>query len=211
MDPPLRPLTGLTDTQRAQAMRRLAVLRPHLEDDVALTVAARSAGVSHRTAQRWLAAYRDHGLAGLVVKARSDAGTRRLPDELFALIEGLALRRPAPSAANVHRQATVMAKRQGWPVPGYVTVWTIINDLDPGLVTLATQGSKAYDQTFELLHRHEAEAPNAMWQADHTRLDLVLVDGTRPWLTTVMDGYSRAVAGYSLSLSDPSALAAGSG
>jgi putative transposase len=50
------------------------------------------------------------------------------------------------------------------------------------------------------VYRREADGPNAIWQADHTPLDILLVcpDGkaAKPWLTVVFDDYSRAVAGY---------------
>ena len=62
------------------------------------------------------------------------------------LIEGLALRKPAASAAHVHRQVT---EREGWAVPSYATVYVIIRDLDPALRTLAVEGSKRYAEVFE--------------------------------------------------------------
>lgn len=43
------------------------------------------------------------------------------------------------------------------------------------LITLAHEGSKAYSNTFELVHRREADGPNAIWQADHTPLDIELL------------------------------------
>jgi len=49
---------ALSEDRRAQAMARLAVLRPHLDDGVPLTHTAAAAGVSLRTAQRWLTRYR---------------------------------------------------------------------------------------------------------------------------------------------------------
>ena len=79
--------------------------------------------------------------------------------------------------------------------------------LPADLVTLAHEGTKAYSDTFELVHRREADRPNAIWQADHTPLDILLIrpDGTtaKPWLTMVIDDYSRAVAGYFLSFEVP--------
>ena len=58
---------------------------------------------------------------------------------------------------------------------------------------------KAYSNTYELVHRREVETPNAIWQADHTPLDILLVrpvlDAAKPRLTVVLDDYSRAVAG----------------
>jgi putative transposase len=47
----------------------------------------------------------------------------------------------------------------------------VVRQLPSALMTLAHQGSKAYHQRFDLLHRREAEAPNAIWQADHCWLD----------------------------------------
>ena len=77
-------------------------------------------------------------------------------------------------------------------------------------MTLAHDGPKAYREAFDLLYRREAGRPNAIWQADHTPLDLWLLDehgrAGRPWLTAIVDDYSRAVAGYALSLHAPSAL-----
>lgn len=60
------------------------------------------------------------------------------------------------------------------------------------------------------MYRREAERPNAIWQADHTQLDLWVITPSgepgRPWLTIVEDDYSRAVAGYAVNLGAPSAL-----
>jgi putative transposase len=66
------------------------------------------------------------------------------------------------------------------------------------------------DPHFELIHRHRAETSNALWQADHTMLDLLILDEggkpARPWLTTVIDDHSRAIAGYLVFLGAPSTL-----
>ena len=78
------------------------------------------------------------------------------------------------------------------------------------MVTLAQEGAATYRDRFELVHRHRAEAPNALWQADHTLLDLLVLDEggkpARPWLTAVLDDHSRAVAGYMVFIGAPSAL-----
>ncbi len=48
----------LPETDRAAALRRFRVLRPHLEDGVPLARLARAQGLELRTLQRWLRAYR---------------------------------------------------------------------------------------------------------------------------------------------------------
>jgi putative transposase len=200
------PLTRLPAEQREEATRRFEVLRPHIEDGATLSHAAAAADVPLRTAQRWPANYRRDGLAGLTRRTRSDRGQRRVRDELVMLIEGLALRRPPPTVAWIHRQALDVAEREGWPPLNYATANSIVTALDPALVTLAHRGDAAYRDAFELLHRHEADHSNGVWQADHTELDLILVGGDRPWLSVVLDDRSRGVAGYCVSLTAPSAL-----
>jgi putative transposase len=201
---------ALTEEQRKLAMERFAVLRPHLEDDVPLARAARQAGIAVRTAERWLARYRQDGLVGLVRSTRNDAEARRLPDDVVALIEGMGLKKPRASAAAVHRRISNMAKAHGWAAPSYGTVYAILADLDPAMVTLAQEGASAFRNRYELIHRHRADTANAIWQADHTLLDLMILDQTgkpvRPWLTTVVDDYSRAVAGVMVFFGAPPIL-----
>ena len=52
----------------------MAVLRRHLHDAVPLDEAATDAGVSLRTASRWLTRYRADGPAGLAHPTRPEAG-----------------------------------------------------------------------------------------------------------------------------------------
>jgi len=200
----------LTEADHAEAYRRWLILRAHLEDGVALSQVTAEAGIRHRALQRWLARYRSTGLAGLARIPRADQGRSRFPEPLRPLIEGLAVRKPAASAAHVHRQVTEVAEREGWPVPSYATVYAIIRDLDPALRTLAVEGSKRYAEVFELIYRRQAARPNEIWQADHTLLDLWVVTPSgkpgRPWLTVIEDDHSRAIAGYAVNLDAPSAL-----
>jgi putative transposase len=200
----------LSEAEREQALTRFTLLRPHLEEGLSIQQLAADAGVSVRTVQRWVQSYREHGLAGLARKPRADRGHRKLPEDLVRLIEGLALRRPPPTAAAVCRQAETVARDQGWPVPSYRTVFDIVSHLSPGLVTLAHEGNKAYANTFDLIYRRTAERTNDIWQADHTLLDIWVLDQrdrpARPWLTAIMDDFSRAIAGYALNFGAPSAL-----
>ncbi len=96
-----RRLTDVGERQRAEAMRRFEILRPHLEDGGRLTDTAAVAKVPLRTAQRWLSDYRSGGLVGLAPKRRSDLGSRWMEPILVVLIESLALRRPKPAATWV--------------------------------------------------------------------------------------------------------------
>lgn len=203
-------LAQLSDAQREQAMGRFAVLRPHLEHGVSLPRAAAAAGITVRTAERWLARYRASGLVGLARVLRADVGRRKIAAEIVDVVEGLFLRKPRPSVAAIHRRIVKLAKERQWAPPSYSNIYAIVSRLDPGMVTLAHDGAAAYRDRFELVYRHRAPKPNAMWQADHTQLDLMILDASgkavRPWLTTVIDDHSRALAGYFVFLGAPSAL-----
>jgi putative transposase len=205
------PLSELTEQERAQAVERFHVLRPFLEEDMSLLQIASQQQVSPRTLRRWLQRYHIEGLPGLLRKRRADRGERRrLPSDLQQLVEGLALQTPPLSVAIIHREVCKLAQQHDLKPPSYGLVYDIVRQLPRALTTLAHEGSKAYKQRFDLLHRREVQAPNEIWQADHCLLDILLVrEGqapVKPWLTVVMDDYSRAVAGYFLTFDAPSAL-----
>ena len=189
---------------------RYRFLRPHLEDGIPLARLATGTGVSLRTAERWLAQYRQGGVAALQRSRRVDRERRRMPAMLQTLIEGLALRRPAPAVSVVYREAADAARQHGWSVPSYSTVYSVISALTPAMVMLAQEGDKRYRDVFDLVYRREAQRSNAIWQADHTPLDIWVVTASgkpvRPWLTTVIDDHSRAVSGYTVGLDAPSSI-----
>lgn len=203
-------LAACTEEERQEAMVRFAVLRPHLNDGMPVSDAARDAGIPLRSVQRWLSRYRAAGLVGLVRAKRADTGNRKLPTKLVELIEGMALRKPRPSVATIYRNIIALAAKCNWPRPSYSSVYGIVRHLSPAMVTLAQDGAAAFRDRYELLYRHRAEGPNAIWQADHTLLDVMVFDANgqtvRPWLTIIIDDYSRAVAGYTLFLGAPTAL-----
>lgn len=183
-----RSLPELTGPQREEAMTRFATLRPFLEEGVPLARSAAETAVPIRTARRWLARYQSDGLVGLARPVRSDTGRRRMPAELVELIEGMALRKPRPSVAAIHRRLKVIAKEKGWLMPSIRSVHSVVSDLDPALVTLAQDGAAAYRDRFEMIHRHRAGKPNAIWQADHTE---------PPWRSARRSGARRTRPGRS--------------
>ena len=180
-------LAGLTEEARKIALDRFRLLQPHLEDDRPLKVVAATAGVPFRTAQRWVSLYRQFGLAALARKKRIDTGEHReISAKLKEAIEGIALQKPPLPVAAICRQARRLAQDLGEEPPSYWVVYRVVAALPADLVTLAHEGTKAYSNTFEMVHRREATGPNAIWQADHTPLDIFLLkpegEAAKPWL-----------------------------
>lgn len=204
-------LAMLAEAVRQQAMARFHIIQPFVERGVPLPEVARHHGVTLRTARRWVQRYRAGGLVALSRTRRTSRGLpRRVPPPMAQRIEALALQTPPLSVAAIHRQVVTLAAAEGTSAPCYRTVYNIIRRIAPALRTLAHHGSKTYHETFDLLYRREADAPNAIWQADHTLLDILLTDehgqAKKPWLTVILDDYSRAVAGYMVAFEAPSAF-----
>src|SRR5438445_3229510 len=106
---------AVSAANRERALEQFYWPRPVLEEGVPLKRLARERGVPLRTAQRWLQRYRVTGLAGLSHQTRADRGRRRrLPTDLQEVIEGLALRKPAPSVASVYRRVCTVAEAHEW-------------------------------------------------------------------------------------------------
>lgn len=78
------------------------------------------------------------------------------------------------------------------------------------MLVLAYQGDRAYEEAFDLLYIREVSHSNEIWQADHTLLDINVLNGQgkpqRPWLTIILDDFSRAIASYFLMFDNPSSL-----
>lgn len=110
----------------------------------------------------------------------------------------------------MHRETIRVAAEGGWPAPSYSVVHRIVAGLDRGLVSLAQHSDAGYRDEFDLVLRRESAHPNDLWQADHTELDLMILDEAgrpvRPWLTVILDDRSRPVAGHTVFLGDPSSL-----
>jgi len=192
------------------ALERFRRIQPHIEDDVPLARLAEG-GPSERTLRRWLARYRVDGIAGLERQKRADQGRRRkIAPELEAMVKSLAVKRPRPALTAIHRRIAAIAAGKNLAVPSYAVVAGIARSLAPALVAAASGNPAHYRDQHELVHRREAEGPNEIWQTDHTLLDIMLLDERgqerRPWLTVVVDDYSRAIAGYFLSFDGPSAV-----
>jgi len=206
----MRSLAELSEDERHLALQRFHIIEPYIHQRETLRVIAQTHSLSKSTLSRWVLKYRKHGLFGLVRKPRSDKGTRNFPDILLHGIEALVLHRPHLSTMAIHKTINRVAQEIGVRSPSYSFVYQYIASMPKDLKTLAHDGNRTYDDLYELIFTHNASRSNETWQADHTQLDILILDDNgdekRPWLTIILDDKSRAVAGYYLTVSAPSAL-----
>jgi len=131
----------------SKAIARFHLLQPHLEEDIPLACIAAECGIAERTLRRWLAAWRANGIQGLERARRSDAGNRRMLDpDLEGLVRSMAIRRPRPTAAAIHRKIQAEAKARGIAGTSYSVVASIVRGVKPARIALATDAAAYRDQ-----------------------------------------------------------------
>ncbi len=194
------------------SIEKYRFIEPILNGELTATAVSKKLGIPYPTIRYWKKQFVNYGLQGLERKKRNDRGMHRsITDELFQLTQALALQQPAMTVAAIFRKIKIIAEGQSCKPPIYGTIYNIVKNMDPALLTLAHEGGKAYLQKYELIYRRECNKPNEIWQIDHSLLDIYLLDGKgkecKPWLTVVIDDFSRAICGYFLSFDAPSALA----
>ncbi len=197
--------------KKISSLERYEIIQPILENDASSNEISKLTGIPPRTLRDWVTKFQNGGLPGLERKTRSDKGIyKSISPEMVDLVIGLALQKPPLLITAICRRVSIIAKRKSLSLPSYDTVYRIVKKINPTLITLAIEGSKAYQQKYELLYRMECKTSNEIWQADHTELDIFIIDENgnekRPWLTTIMDDYSRAIAGMFLSFNSPSSI-----
>jgi len=170
-----------------------------------------------RSLQRLFKRYQEEGLTALVSTERRDKGKHRISDFWEAFIVktyqqgNKSSKRMNPKQVAIRVQAKASEIGDNKP-PSYRTVLRvlepIINKKKKSIRSPGWQGSSLSVKTrdgFDL----EISYSNQVWQCDHTRADVLLVDRHgeligRPWLTTVIDSYSRCIVGVNLGFDAPS-------
>ncbi|OUC12067.1 MAG: transposase [Alkalinema sp. CACIAM 70d] len=205
--------------------RKIKVLQPLIEPcDRAtygkrLRYAAEQLGISVRSVQREIQRWEKNGIAGITRNCRADKGKHRISDFWQNFIiktykEGnTGSKRMTPKQVAVRVQAKAHEMRDENP-PHYRTVLRVLKPIierqektksirSPGWKgsTLSVKTRSGED----LVIAHS----NHVWQCDHTPVDVMLVDQygekrKRPWLTIVIDSYSRCIMGINLGFDAPS-------
>ena len=206
----LPPLTSFSEEQRQKAMDKYWLIAPYLNQEKTLKAIAEETGITKRTLHNWINKYNHFGLRGLIRKGRTDSGDFKVENNVLEEIKNLIFNHRRNSVSSIHRKICEVCKKKNWKQPSYYQVYSISKSLSPSLKKLAYEGNKEYKNKYDLIYRREANYPNEIWQADHTLLDIIVLNEKgkpeRPWLTIILDDYSRAIAGYYLSFESPTAI-----
>ncbi len=229
--PPDLDLVGITDTEWAQAQNRFEVIRPLLLSDEAgwlgreaVEERAAERGFHAATVYRWLRRYEDGArrLSALIPVRRSGGrGKGRLPEEVEAVVKAVMreeyLTSQRKSIADVMTELRARCAAYGFRAPAEATVSRRIRAINAERKVRAQEGARAAEEAFAPQRGStlRADTPLALAQIDHTLLDVMVVDEVerkpinRPWITVLLDVFSRMVLGFYVSLEVPGAAGTG--
>lgn len=193
------------------ALSKYLIIKPYLEQESSLSAISTNNGIAIRTLQRWIAQYKKKGLQNLDRKNRSDIGKyRKITDKTKEIIEGLFLYKQNITIANITRKINEYCVEQNTRPANYYTVRKVVQSIPNDMATLAKYGDKAYADKYEIIMRRESKYPNQMWQVDHCLLSIKVTHKDKaedyPWLTIIIDDFSRCIMGFCLFIGAPSAI-----
>ncbi|EOH99029.1 hypothetical protein UAY_02298 [Enterococcus moraviensis ATCC BAA-383] len=199
-----------SEDKRFAAMKKYKIIEPYLSKQCSLSEVATNSNYCIRTLRTWISNYKKNGLVGLITKERCDKGKIEISNEVEQMIKKYTLMNKNISIASIQRKIAVWCNENQITEPSYYQVRKIIANIPKNLTVLAQEGAKKYSNKFDLIYLREADYPNQIWQADHTLLDINILNSkgssVRPWLTIILDDYSRAVVGYYIDFEAPNSL-----
>ena len=174
------------------------------------------------TIYRWIARWeQSKTVSALVRSERSDIGKSRLPEMVEHIIShemsAFYLVRERPSVVELWERVAMGCREKGLKAPNLSTIRRRVDRLPDRLVMAKRHSPKLARENFEPLRGHfpGADVPLAVYQIDHTPIDVSLVDDVhrqpigRAYLTIVIDSCTRMLAGFCVSLDPPGALSTG--
>ncbi|MCG2575867.1 DDE-type integrase/transposase/recombinase [Dechloromonas sp. XY25] len=196
-----------------------ATTRRNLSDVKAV---AESLRVTPCTIYRWIEKYQKAGrLSVFLRKPRSDCGEKRLSEPQEAIIqkaiETKYLTAEKPDVETVIEEVRLLCSLNQVKKPHDNTVRNRINEISERTKIAKRRSKKIAAEIFEPIRGHfpGADYPLAVVQIDHTPMDVIVVDEhdrlpiDRPYLTIVIDVFSRMIIGFAIYLEKPSAFTTG--
>lgn len=207
----------------AEAVRRAGVIAELAKEKrctrAKVQEAGRVLGLSVQQTYRSLALYRKNPVTASLVpgKPGPGKGTRRFAPRMEEIIEratqAIYARPERPTLDRLRREVRQDCQAAGLKAPSRKALAARVSARVPREMVRAREGADVARQRFAPVREGpRPAAPLRFVQADHTRVDLVVVDDRwrlplgRPWLTLLLDVFTRCVLGLYVSFDAPSAV-----
>ena len=216
-------INAVDDTAWEQAVAREAVIRRLASKSppnrAEFLKACRDLGLNRSRLYELISAYKARPLTSSLLAAQvgTPTGSRRLPDEIEAVISGAieefykSLQKPSINA--LQKEVRRRCSQRGLRPPCWTTLRDRVAAIDPAELIAAREGAKVSRQRHHPVPgSYQVERAYEVVQIDHALVDVIVVDRVhrkplqRPWLTLAIDVASRMVAGFYLTLEPPSAF-----
>lgn len=221
-------IQNLSGFQWCLAKKRQKILEPLCQlsqlSKTDIQEAADDLSITTRQVYNLLARYRasDYQLSALIPNApKGGRGKKRLPtiveQVISDCIEELYLTKQRLNVQTVYEEIKRRCHYKNLKAPSYYTIRDRIHKLQEKKTLTKREGfSAARQRTKPIIGKTPMpEGPHKIWQMDHTKVDIILVDEVyrqpigRPYLTLAIDVFSRCIPGFYLSLESPSATSVG--
>lgn len=173
-------------------------------------------GACRATVQAKFKVYREQQTVSSLLPKRPGPtkGKHYIPDQIEEKIQQAIKQHyqttEKPSIYSTWEEACRLCFDAGLPEPKYPTVWRRVKAIPRKTKVISREGRRAYQSKFSRASTElEAEYPLQIVQFDHTPTDLMVVDDEtrqsigRPWLSAIIDVYSRMILGYWFDLEHP--------
>ncbi len=220
----LRPIEALSEKEKGKAEHRWSIIQPLLAErgnKQAVLDAAAANGISKSTLYDWINKYEiAGGLLGLVDReGRGKPGQMRLEEKIRRIIieciDTYAMN--GKTFNETYMAIWDRCEQEGLKVPHQNTLRNHLNLYTKEQRLAALKGPRTAKQKYGSAAggMHEAISPLHWVEVDHTVADVMLVDPTtgevigRPWVTVLIDVYSRMILGFYASFDAPGAYGTG--
>ncbi len=159
------------------------------------------------TLKRWLKAWREQGIEGLVDTRGGEVGIKGFSPQPAEMFESLYLDQKKPSIKTCLQTVEYYSKSHGlkWIIPSLRSVQKYVQNVMPlPMQVLHRDGRAAYDAKYSPYIESDPDsfAPGECWVGDHHQFDFWVRHRNRwirPWVTAWMDYRSRKLVGYVIS------------
>lgn len=221
-----RPLDAFTEQELEVAQVRFNLIQPFLTekrgDKGEMILVAKEHGYNVSTFYNWIFRYETCGHIGGLVdsEGRGGKGGKRLNDEkleelISEVIDEIYL--DSKSVNKTYDKIKILCEDLNLKTPHISTLRRRIKIIPEYERMKRREGVNTADKEFEARPGQfpGATTPLSVVQIDHTILDLFLVDDDdreplkKPWLTVLIDVFSRMILGFHLSFDPPGAFGTG--
>lgn len=228
--PQAQEISLIDSSQLAEAKHREAVIKPLVEQLKCSLQQAEQAGkelnLTPRQIYNLINIYRNNGykLLSLLPENHKKGGLNKtridhkLDDIITKVIKKFYLNNQRFKVSKVIEEVKLLCFKSNIKAPSVCTIRRrVANYGNAREITMKREGAKkAREQYSPVVGSFpECQAPLQVYQIDHTKVDLIIVDEIyrqpigRPFLTVAIDVCTRCIAGFCLTLDPPSAVSVG--